>query len=456
MPFPQEFINILGEILSDDERSRLIDALHSNPQVSIRFNPAVTDAERIALESLECNADGRVPWAERALYLDRRPQFILDPLFHQGCYYVQEASSMFLEQAVRKCVSGPVKALDLCAAPGGKSTLLSSLLPEGSLLVSNEIQRGRAQILAENMTKWGRPEVMVTCNSPKQIGQSSLMFDLIAVDAPCSGEGMFRKDEGAVTDWSLQNVTMCAARQRQIIGDVWPALKPGGYMIYSTCTFNRHEDEDNVRWIMEQFGAEPVEIDLRQEWNITGSLTDDKLPVYHFMQHRTRGEGFFVCLLHKPQGAFRELSLRPFQSDAAVPAECRSWVSPSDGYEFLIKGDSIFALPASQASFMRQVSQELYALVPGIEIAVRKGHDWVPAHALAMSNALNRDAFSQVEVTRQHALAYLHCDVLRLDDAPRGIVLLTYKQLPLGFVKNIGNRANNMYPQEWRIRIQVS
>jgi len=456
MPFSQEFINILGEILADDERSRLVDALQTEPQVSIRLNPAVADAERIALESLECTADGRVPWAERAVYLDHRPQFILDPLFHQGCYYVQEASSMFLEQAVRKCVSGPVRALDLCAAPGGKSTLLASLLPEGSLLVSNEIQRGRAQILAENMTKWGRPEVMVTCNSPKQIGQSSLMFDLIAVDAPCSGEGMFRKDEGAVADWSLQNVEMCATRQRQIIEDVWPALKPGGYLIYSTCTFNRHEDEDNVRWIMDQYGAEAVPIDIRQEWNITGSLTDDNLPVYHFMQHRTRGEGFFLCLLRKPQGAFRELNLRPFKSDAAVPAECKSWVSPSDEYEFLIKGDSIFALPAAQAPFMRQVSQELYALVPGIEIAVRKGHDWVPAHALAMSNALNRDTFSRVEVTRQQALAYLHCDVLRLDDAPRGIVLLTYKQIPLGFVKNIVNRANNMYPQEWRIRIQVS
>ena len=456
MPFSQEFINILGEILADDERGRLIDALQTEPQVSIRLNPAVTDAEGIALESLECNADGRVPWAERAVYLDHRPLFILDPLFHQGCYYVQEASSMFLEQALRKCVSGPVKALDLCAAPGGKSTLLASLLPEGSLLVSNEIQRGRAQILAENMTKWGRPEVMVTCNSPKQIGQSSLMFDLIAVDAPCSGEGMFRKDEGAVADWSLQNVEMCATRQRQIIEDVWPALKPGGYLIYSTCTFNRHEDEDNVRWIMEQFGAEAVPIDVKQEWDITGSLTDDNLPVYHFMQHRTRGEGFFLCLLRKPQGAFRELNLRPFKSDATVPAECRSWVSPSDDYEFLIKGDSIFALPAAPASFMRQVGQELYALVPGIEIAVRKGHDWVPAHALAMSNALNRDTFSRVEVTRQQALAYLHCDVLRLDDAPRGIVLLTYKQIPLGFVKNIGNRANNMYPQEWRIRIQVS
>ena len=456
MPFSQEFINILGEILADDERSRLVDALQTEPQVSIRLNPAVADAERIALESLECTADGRVPWAERAVYLDHRPQFILDPLFHQGCYYVQEASSMFLEQAVRKCVSGPVRALDLCAAPGGKSTLLASLLPEGSLLVSNEIQRGRAQILAENMTKWGRPEVMVTCNSPKQIGQSSLMFDLIAVDAPCSGEGMFRKDEGAVADWSLQNVEMCATRQRQIIEDVWPALKPGGYLIYSTCTFNRHEDEDNLRWIMDQYGAEAVPIDIRQEWNITGSLTEAELPVYHFMQHRTRGEGFFLCLLRKPQGAFRELSLRPFKTDAAVPAECKSWVSPSDEYEFLIKGDSIFALPAAQAPFMRQVSQELYALVPGIEIAVRKGHDWVPAHALAMSNALNRDTFSRVEVTRQQALAYLHCDVLRLDDAPRGIVLLTYKQIPLGFVKNIGNRANNMYPQEWRIRIQVS
>ena len=456
MPFPQEFINILGEILSDDERSRLIDALHSNPQVSIRFNPAVTDAERIALESLECNADGRVPWAERALYLDRRPQFILDPLFHQGCYYVQEASSMFLEQAVRKCVSGPVKALDLCAAPGGKSTLLSSLLPEGSLLVSNEIQRGRAQILAENMTKWGRPEVMVTCNSPKQIGQSSLMFDLIAVDAPCSGEGMFRKDEGAVTDWSLQNVTMCAARQRQIIGDVWPALKPGGYMIYSTCTFNRHEDEDNVRWMMQQLGAEAIPIEIKPEWNIAGSLTEDSLPVYHFMQHRTRGEGFFMCLLRKPQGAFHELSPKPFKTDPAVPTECKEWLTPHNGFEFYIKGDSVYALPAPLASDMSQVAKELYALIPGIEVAVRKGHDWVPAHALAMSDALDRSAFFNVEVTKKQALDYLHCDALHLDDAPRGIVLLTYKNIPLGFAKNLGNRANNMYPQEWRIRISVS
>lgn len=454
MALPKEFINILGEILEADERDQLLKALETEPQVSIRFNPLIPDAESLALQSLECSADGRVPWAGNAVYLDHRPQFTLDPLIHMGCYYVQEASSMFLEQAVSKCVSGPVRALDLCAAPGGKSTLLASLLPEGSLLVSNEIQRGRAQILAENMTKWGRTGVMVTCNTPKQIGQSNLMFDLIAVDAPCSGEGMFRKDEGAVADWSPQNVEMCAARQRQIIEDIWPALKPGGYMIYSTCTFNRHEDEDNVRWIMEQFGAEAVKIETKPEWNIKGSLTQDNLPVYHFMQHLTRGEGFFLCLLRKPDGAFREAPQKPFKADSSVPAECRKWLN--DGYEYFVKGDSIYALPAPLASDMNQVNKELYALIPGIEVAVRKGHDWVPAHALAMSDALNTEAFNKVEITRKQALEYLHCDALHLDDAPRGIVLLTYKGIPLGFAKNLGNRANNMYPQEWRIRISIS
>ena len=454
MALPKEFINILGEILEADERDRLLNALQNEPQVSIRFNPLIPDAESLALQSLECSADGRVPWAGNAVYLDHRPQFTLDPLIHMGCYYVQEASSMFLEQAVRKCVSGPVKALDLCAAPGGKSTLLASLLPEGSLLVSNEIQRGRAQILAENMTKWGRSGVMVTCNTPKQIGDSNLMFDLIAIDAPCSGEGMFRKDEGAVTDWSLQNVEMCALRQRQIIEDVWPALKPGGYLIYSTCTFNRHEDEDNVQWIIEQFGAEAIKIDTNPEWDIKASLTQDNLPVYHFMQHLTRGEGFFLCLLRKPDGAFREIPQKPFKADPTVPAECRKWLN--DGYEYYVKGDSIYALPAPLASDMNQVNKELYSLIPGIEVAVRKGHDWVPAHALAMSDALNTEAFNKVDITRKQALEYLHCDALRLEDAPRGIVLLTYKGIPLGFAKNLGNRANNMYPQEWRIRISIS
>jgi len=439
------------------ERDALLAALATEPEVSIRFNSKAADTENLVLESLDCRADARVLWMDDAVYLDHRPQFTMDPLLHQGCYYVQEASSMFLAHALKRCVSGPVRALDLCAAPGGKSTLLAGLLPEGSLLISNEIQRSRAQILAENMVKWGRTGVMVTCNSPKQIGESSLMFDLIAVDAPCSGEGMFRKDEGAIRDWSISNVEMCAARQKEIIESIWPALKPGGYMIYSTCTFNRQEDEDNVRWIMEKFGAEAIDLNPNPEWNILGSLTDDDLPVYHFMQHRTRGEGFFLCLLRKPVGSQAGLKGRPFKGDASkVPAECRGWLKPEGGFEFFIKNESVYALPSALKDDMWQAGQELYALVPGIEVALMKGRDWVPAHGLAMSTALNRDAFCQVEVTRQQALAYLHCDAIRLEDAPRGIVLLTYKNIPLGFAKNIGNRANNMYPQEWRIRNSIS
>ncbi len=453
MALPQEFINILPAA----ERDALLAALETEPEVSIRFNSKAADAQNLVLESLDCRADGRVQWMDRAVYLDHRPQFTMDPLLHQGCYYVQEASSMFLAQALKKCVSGPVCALDLCAAPGGKSTLLAQLLPEGSLLISNEIQRGRAQILAENMVKWGRPGVMVTCNTPKQIGESSLMFDLIAVDAPCSGEGMFRKDEVAIRDWSLKNVEMCAARQREIIEDIWPALKAGGYLIYSTCTFNRQEDEDNVRWIMDRFGAQAIDLDPDPQWNIAGSLTEDNIPVYHFMQHRTRGEGFFLCLLRKPEGAAASLKSRPFRGDGSkVPAECKSWLKPEGGYEFYIKNESVYALPSALKDDLWQAGQELYALVPGIEVAVMKGRDWVPAHALAMSAALNRDAFCSVEVTRQQALAYLHCDAIRLEDVPRGIVLLTYKDIPLGFAKNIGNRANNMYPQEWRIRNSIS
>lgn len=453
MALPQEFINILPA----SERDALLLALETEPEVSIRFNSKAADAQNLVLESLDCRAEGRVQWMDRAVYLDHRPQFTMDPLLHQGCYYVQEASSMFLAQALKKCVSGPVRALDLCAAPGGKSTLLAQLLPEGSLLISNEIQRSRAQILAENLVKWGRPGVMVTCNTPKQIGESSLMFDLIAVDAPCSGEGMFRKDEVAIRDWSLKNVEMCAARQREIIEDIWPALKPGGYLIYSTCTFNRLEDEDNVRWIMDRFGAQAIDLNPDPKWNIAGSLTEDSMPVYHFMQHRTRGEGFFLCLLRKPDGAAAGIKSRPFRGDGSkVPAECKHWLKPEGGYEFFIKNESVFALPSDLEDDMWQAGLELYALVPGIEVAVLKGHDWIPAHALAMSAALNRDAFCSVEVTRQQALAYLHCDAIRLEDAPRGIVLLTYKDIPLGFAKNIGNRANNMYPQEWRIRNSIS
>jgi len=452
---PGDFISQMSGLMQSTEVQELCDSISGTPSVSIRLNSQVPGIEGLAGASLETELTDRVPWSTSGYYLQDRPSFTLDPLFHAGGYYVQEASSMFLEQAVRKCVSGPVNALDLCAAPGGKSTHLISLLPSGSVLTSNEIQRGRAQILAENMIKWGNPNVIVTNNSPAEIGKSGLVYDLIVVDAPCSGEGMFRKDQGAIDDWSLQNVSMCAERQKQILADIWPALKPGGHIIYSTCTFNTSEDEENVHWLIQTFGAVPVSIDTPPEWNITGSLDQTDIPVYHFMQHRTRGEGFFLALLQKPQ-ADAPGRARPMQPrNDRIPENIRKWVTAPDGYIFQADKGDIHAYPVHAAPLMIQTRAFLRPLVTGIHVATTKGKDYVPAHPLAMSSAIDRSAFTEVEVTDMQALEYLHCQAIQLECSTRGIVLLTWKGIPLGFAKNLGNRANNMYPQEWRIRKDI-
>ena len=456
MELPSDFINMLSGLLPEGEAAELLEALRETPPpVSIRLNPDKVGPGEV-FDSLGCSTDGAVPWASDAFYLDRRPLFTLDPKLHQGVYYVQEASSMFMEQAVRSCVSGPVTFLDLCAAPGGKSTHIASLLPEGSILVANEIQRGRANILAENMVKWGRSDVMVTCNTPRRIGESGLMFDVIAVDAPCSGEGMFRKEPQAVADWSLATVDMCAARQRMILADIWPALKPGGFMIYSTCTFNLSEDEDNVRWLIGEFGAEPVPIQTEPSWNIYGALDGSDIPVNNFMPHRTRGEGFFIALLRKP-GSWSPSGRSKSAKRAAEVRfpELERWVAGADGFRFFMERNSIYGLPAALADDMLEIGRLLYPLVRGMDVAVKKGHDLIPSHALAMSCALCADSFNRVEVSREQALSYLRCEAVQFENAPKGFLLLTFMGRPLGFVKNLGNRANNMYPREWRIRMSV-
>lgn len=452
MELNRDFVELMRSTLGIEQTDLLLCATESDPEVSIRQNRSKCPEHGIccATELTE-----RVPWATDAWYLPERPSFIMDPLFHAGTYYVQEASSMFLEQALKVVVSKPVYALDLCAAPGGKSTHLCQYLPEGSVIVSNEINRTRARILAENIVKWGRPASVVTSNSPKQIGQSGLRFDLMVVDAPCSGEGMFRKDPVAVQEWSLDNVRMCADRQKEILSDVWPALKPGGYVIYSTCTFNTEEDEKTVKWLIEEFGAEPIEIPIPREWGITESLLDGfSAPVYHFMQHKTRGEGFFLALLRKPEDGMNELPVRPARlRNNPVPAGMEKWISG----DFVLEneGDAIYAYPSAQSDFMHQVSSSLFALVKGVQIGRQKGRDIIPAHALAMCQKLERQEFQCVEISERQAIDYLHGDAIQIPDAPRGIVLLCFRGIPLGFAKNLGNRANNLYPEEWRIRKSV-
>ena len=441
MVFPVAFSSSMRRLLPPTEYESFVKALQDSPVVSIRINP-----EKNAMAT-----DGfmPVPWSSYGYYLESRPQFTLDPLFHAGTYYVQEASSMFLEQALAQ-TGKPQAVLDLCAAPGGKSTLLRTLLPEESLLVCNESVGQRAQILAENMIKWGHEGCVVTSVYPETYGEFGAMFDMIVVDAPCSGEGMFRKDNPALELWSEDNVRMCAIRQREILRDVWPALKENGYLIYSTCTYNLEENEKNVQYICDELGAEVVEIPVPEEWQIVGNLMQgEQFPVYHFFPHRTRGEGFFMALLRKTAYApsVRRKSKTVFKY---LPD---FWSSKISGQRMLaFKLDDVcYAVREDDAPYVSFLQNSLKILTCGIPVYEDKGRKTAPHHGLAMSRRLVKTAFPVVELPLHQALDYLRTMAMRVE-APRGYVLLTYHDVPLGFANNLGAHANNMYPKTWRIR----
>ena len=465
MKLPISFIESTRALMGDEEYQELSVALEQEPPASVRLNskfPGLAACSSIS---------GRIPWAAEGYYLNQRLTFTFDPLFHAGCYYVQEASSMFVEQVLRRYVTTPVKMLDLCAAPGGKSTHARSVLPAGSLLVANEVIRNRSQILAENLTKWGHPGVVVTNNDPADFADLEGFFDVILTDVPCSGEGMFRKDPVAVSEWSPENVEICWQRQRRIISDIWPSLKPGGLLIYSTCTYNTQEDEENIRWMRDEFGAEILPVDAPAAWNITGNLlAGEDFPVYRFLPHRTKGEGFFLAVLRKPEGETVRIRYKSTVSQGKKKAgasasktnagaskeqllAARAWLLSSDDYEISANGMNIVAFPKEYISGLSVLQQSLRVIQAGVTLAEVKGKDLIPNHALAMSTVQASDVFPREEISYEQAIAYLRKEAIVLPDtAPRGYVLLTYKDVPLGFVKNIGNRANNLYPQEWRIR----
>jgi len=356
---------------------------------------------------------------------------------------------MFLEQALLQ-TGKPQTVLDLCAAPGGKSTLLRALLPDESLLVCNEPVGQRAQILAENMIKWGHEGCVVTSDYPESYGRLGAMFDLIVVDAPCSGEGMFRKDNPALELWSEDNVKMCAARQRDILRDVWPALKEDGYMIYSTCTYNLEENEKNVRYICDELGAEVVEIPVPEEWQIVGNLMrGERFPVYHFFPHRTRGEGLFMALLHKTASAppMRKKNKMRYNR---LPDAWKSRISGQCLQAFEKEG-VCYAVREGDAPYVGCLQDFVKVLTCGIPVYEVKGKKDAPHHGLAMSRCLLKDAFPTVELSLEQALDYLRTMAIQVE-APRGYILLTYRSVPLGFANNLGAHANNMYPKTWRIR----
>lgn len=449
MNLPSEFVCKTKELIGDNWE-QFASSLESVPPVCIRLN-RLKPFEFIQkkFESVE--------WCENGYYLPEKPQFTFDPLFHAGCYYVQEASSMFVAQAMKQYAgSGGVKVLDLCAAPGGKSTLIADNLDADSLLVSNEVIRTRANILAENITKWGRANEIVTNNDPKDIGQLTNFFDVILVDAPCSGEGMFRKDQKAIEEWSWGNVNLCKDRQRRILADIWSALKPGGILIYSTCTYNMEENEYNVQWMQEEFGAKSSPVNIDMKWGITPSFVDGVVG-YHFLPHKTKGEGFFLSVLQKNENTDfsskkKFVKIKAGNSRQSLAEKYQNYILKKELFTFFQRKDKWYAFPSNLLDELLYVDSKINIISSGICLGMEKGNGFIPDHSLAMSPAINKDSFTILDIDWQTAISFLRSEAIVLHDQPKGYILLTYKNVPIGFVKNIGNRANNLYPHEWRIR----
>lgn len=451
MTLPEDFQNYTRELFGEELWNKFLDGMHQQPPVSVRVNPFKFDAARMELPA---EKSAQVEWCGEGVYLKERPQFTFDPLLHAGAYYVQEAASMYITDVLRRFLPAgkPLRVLDLCAAPGGKSTAVRSVLPEGSLLIANEPMRQRANILMENMQKFGHPDVMVTNSYAVDFQRSALQFDVIIADVPCSGEGMFRKDHGAIEEWSVANVRKCAALQREIITDIMPCLRDGGLLVYSTCTFNAHEDEENVDFIA-------------STWDM------ERLDMRHFVPGDTPTEGLFMAALRKPgdaPGAMETSSSKKKdkkqkkgrqggkQQNVAGVKTVSQWIAQCDDFDIVMLGGKVAAVKKTWRNVFDVAEGKLRVMYAGVELGETKGKDMIPSECLALSTCLNPKAFPIVGLDKEAALRYLRREPLTLPPGTqRGFVVVAYKDLPLGFVKNIGDRTNNMFPQEWRIRKNI-
>lgn len=472
MQLPNDFILQMKDIIGDENSRRLCDALAEKATVSIRLNRAKTSDIPFDTDTV-----GKpVTWCNDGFYLKERPLFTLDPLLHAGAYYVQEASSMFLSHVVgtllgkrtadddiEKTDLAPLAILDMCAAPGGKSTILRTMMPQDSLLIANEPIGRRANILSENIQKQGFPNTIVTNNYPKDFSRSGIMFDFILCDVPCSGEGMFRKDRQAIEEWSPQSVAKCQALQREIVSEAWKCLRDGGTMIYSTCTFNTRENEENIRWIADELGGEVIDIPTEPSWNISGSLLKDfNMPVYRFIPGKTEGEGLFMAVIRKKSDttiyskANRNIKGKNRNNGKNGTVDLSKYIRRADDFTTIETDGDIVAFPKMWEQIYKTARKNLRIVHAGITIGQTKGRDFIPHQALALSTILKKDAFPCVDLEYEDAIKYLRKESIELHgDVPRGYVVVCYKGLPLGFVKNIGNRSNNLYPNEWRVRMTL-
>jgi 16S rRNA C967 or C1407 C5-methylase (RsmB/RsmF family)/NOL1/NOP2/fmu family ribosome biogenesis protein len=456
----ESFRKYLEEAIGCENALVAFSAFDNPASVSVRRNPFKVGKTPYGRE---------IEWCEHGRLLPERPQFTLDPHFHGGAYYVQDSSSMFvghvfrtLASQINRPVGRPVRVLDLCAAPGGKTTDLASSLREvfgdNYILVSNEIMKQRVGILADNVALWGDPNVVVTSDDPRAFASLPGFFDVIVADVPCSGEGMFRKDEEAQKQWSEDNVALCEARQKRIVADVWPSLAQGGLFIYSTCTFNRLENDLNVQWIAEELGA-----DFLTEENI---VSDNKGVIkteqgYSLVPGFVEGEGQYCAAVRKTSEAeYKDMPMRKQRpgkgvKETPMPKGLEKLLDRE--VSFRMKGETVTAVPAALTSSVATLEQSLHIVAAGCALGTVKGSLLIPDADLALSLMLNEEAFPSVEVDRMTALSYLHRDAITLpSDTEKGYVIIRHEGLPLGFVKNLGNRCNSLHPQSRRIRMDIN
>ena len=429
-----------------EEMTAVVQALEAGVSVSpaIRINQSKKGVA-------PCGAT-EVGWCYGGYYLGSRPDFTHDPALHQGRYYVQDASSMAHSAAVAAAVAAvgadtPLRYLDACAAPGGKTLATVDALPDDAFVLANEYDRHRCNILIENVAKWGCGNVAVCRGDASALRVPDGFFDIIAVDAPCSGEGMMAKEEVAVTQWSPALVEQCAALQRRIVEHLWGALAPGGCLIYSTCTFNLAENEEIIAYAREELGAEVLPIAALERPEIVSAIGGYDFAAYRFLPGRVNGHGQFIALLRK-DGTGGHCAVRTRSNRPSRPAIDISRYL--DGDYIAVERDAIYAVRADNAPLLEAL-KGVDIVCPGIEAGCLKGKDFIPAQALALAVDLRADAFECCAIDTPTAVEYLKRQPLGTLSAPRGIVLLTHEGLPLGFVKNLGNRANNLYPAQWRI-----
>jgi len=448
---PSQLLKSLDEKFALDEKLFLEVHEAGESVTSIRLNP-------FKPSDIFGKAE-QIPWTQYGRYLPERPSFIADPLFHAGCYYVQEASSMFIEHILKQTIdlNEDLRVLDLCAAPGGKSTLIASLISEDSLLISNEIIKTRVPVLTDNMTRWGVLNSVVSNNDPKDFARLEGYFDVIVIDAPCSGSGMWRKDPQTINEWSEANVQLCSQRQQRILADAYPALKEDGLLIYSTCSYSTEENEQIADWLCDNFDVSAVKIATDSSWNIVETESEKhKCPGYRFYPHQVKGEGFFVTCFKKNDGETQAASIKmkPSKPNKQELNIVESWLQNKELIKAIPVKDGYSIINPAHLEDINLLQSRLYLKKSGVFAGKIMGKDLIPDHELALSLILN-DNVNRTELSYEQAIAYLRKDDLRIDGSKTGWSLMCYQDYGLGWAKILPNRINNYLPKELRILKEI-